>query len=87
MISGARPPKMVYLTNWWDYPPFREVRVARAPANWRPPTRMADRGTARVLPPPPPPARVRAKEGAEQPVVTWRGVPGQRRLHPPPPRV
>jgi hypothetical protein len=25
MTSGAHPPEVVYLTNWWDYPPFCEA--------------------------------------------------------------
>jgi type IV secretion system protein VirD4 len=88
IISGARPPDVVHLTNWWDYPPFCEARWAEPPANWMAPAKVVAReGTARVPLPPAPTTAARAEASPEDPVVTWRGVPGQRRLHPPPPRL
>jgi type IV secretion system protein VirD4 len=88
VVSGAHPPELVYLTSWWAYPPFCEARLARPPANWVAPAGVVAREDAPRVPlPPPPPAGARAKLAADEPVVTWRGVPGQRRLHPPPPRL
>jgi type IV secretion system protein VirD4 len=88
VVSGAHPPELVYLTSWWAYPPFCEARLARPPANWVAPAGVVAREDAPRVPlPPPPPAGAQAKLAADEPVVTWRGVPGQRRLHPPPPRL
>ena len=88
MVSGARRPEVVYLTRWWDYPPFCEARWARLPANRVRPAGSADREEPGSVPlPPSPPAGTRAQPNADELPVKWHGVPGQRRLHPPPPRV
>ncbi len=89
MIRGARPPSVVQLTNWWDYPPFCEARWAGPPANWAPPAGVVGRdGPGRVPLPPSPAAGARPpKPHPDELPVKWRGVPGQRRLHPPPPRL
>jgi hypothetical protein len=36
VIFGARPPQPVYLTRWWDYPPFSDARLARLLATLAP---------------------------------------------------
>ena len=88
LISGARPPNVVRLTSWWEYPPFCEARLARAPANWlSPPGPREQEGPKRVPLPPSPPAGTRPAASTDQVELRWRKVPGQRRLHPPPPQV
>jgi type IV secretion system protein VirD4 len=91
MVSGAHRPGVVYLTRWWDYPPFSEARWAKPAANPVPPAvPSAPDGPGkggRVPLPPPPPAGARPTANADELPVKWRGVPGQRRLHPPPPRL
>jgi hypothetical protein len=91
MISGARRPDVVYLTRWWDDPPFCEARWAKPPANWVPPTGVVGREQAKkagMVPLPPSPAPgAQAKANTDELPVKWRGVPGQRRLHPPPPQL
>jgi type IV secretory pathway TraG/TraD family ATPase VirD4 len=95
VIAGARPPQPIYLTRWWDYPPFSDARLARLPANLAPgapgsgAATVAKAGTP-ALPsgmplPPPAPAPGPSPEGDL--TLKWRGAPGQRRLHPPPPRL
>jgi type IV secretion system protein VirD4 len=89
-ISGARRPDVVYLTRWWDYPPFCEASRARLPANSLSPADVVVReGAERAgrVPLPPSPAPGAPKANADELPVKWRGVPGQRRLHPPPPRL
>ena len=93
LISGAHPPDLVHLTSSWAYPPFCEARLARPPANWlSPPDRSAPRGAvardgpARAPLPPSPAAIAQARAGPDEMPLSWRRVPGQRRLHPPPPR-
>jgi type IV secretory pathway TraG/TraD family ATPase VirD4 len=84
VIAGARPPQPIYLTRWWDYPPFSDARLARLPANLAP---VAGKTAAPALPsgmPLAPPAPSPSPEGDL--TLKWRGAPGQRRLHPPPPR-
>jgi type IV secretion system protein VirD4 len=97
VIAGARPPQPVYLTRWWDYPPFSDARLARLPANLAPSAADAaaalratatKAGTAALplgVPPPPPPVPSPSPEGDL--TLKWRGAPGQRRLHPRPPRL
>ena len=88
LISGAHPPDLVHLTSWWAYPPFCEARLARPPANWLSPAGVLSReDTTRVPLPPPAVAGAQARTGPEELPVSWRRVPGQRRLHPPPPRL
>ena len=88
LISGARPPDLVHLTSWWAYPPFCEARMARRPANWVAPAGVtAPQDKTRVPLPPPPAAGAQARAGSDELPVSWRRVPGQRRLHPPPPRL
>jgi type IV secretory pathway TraG/TraD family ATPase VirD4 len=102
VIAGARPPQRAYLTRWWDYPPFCDARLARLPANLTPSaaeTGAAPRaatatkaGAAALpsgmpLPPPAPPSPPSSQNPEGDLTLTWRGVPGQRRLHPPPPRL
>lgn len=88
VITGARPPEPVYLTRWWDYPPFSDARLARLPANLAPPKALTTAAAAVPsgvpLPPPAPPSS--PSQGANL-TVSWRGVPGQRRVHPPPPQL
>jgi hypothetical protein len=89
MVSGARRPDIVYLTRWWDYPPFYEATLARVPANWPSPPgvaapRPAEPNGRVPLPPSPAPG---TRRDAGEPEVTWRKIPGQRRLQPPPPRL
>jgi type IV secretory pathway TraG/TraD family ATPase VirD4 len=84
VIAGARPPQPIYLTRWWDYPPFSDARLARLPANLAP---VAGKTAEPALPsgmPLPPPAPSPSPEGDL--TLKWRGAPGQRRLHPAPPR-
>lgn len=83
VISSARRPDVVHLTPWWDYPPFSEARLTPPPAYALSPP--ATPPPARLTPPPPPPLGARADKLPDP--VKWRGVPGQRRLHPPPPRL
>ena len=86
VISGARPPQIAYLTRWWEYPPFCEATMARPPANWPAPAGVVPRAPNGKVPlPPPPPAGAQPATGDL--TVSWRGVPGQRGLHPPPPRL
>jgi hypothetical protein len=91
IITGARRPDVVYLTRWWDYPPFCEASLATLPANWLPPAGVVSREEARragMVPLPPSPAPgAEAKGNSDELPVKWRGVAGQRRLHPPPPRL
>ena len=88
VVAGAHPPAVVHLTSWWDYPPFSEARLARPPANWVAPAGvLAREGTAKVPLPPPPAAGAQANAGPDELAVSWRRVPGQRRLQPPPPRL
>jgi type IV secretion system protein VirD4 len=88
LITGAHPPNLVYLTSWWAYPPFCEARWARPPANWlSPATTSKQEGPKKVPLPPSPPAGARLSTGTDEVEVRWRRVPGQRRLHPPPPRL
>ncbi|HTT89188.1 MAG TPA: type IV secretory system conjugative DNA transfer family protein [Acidimicrobiales bacterium] len=89
VISGARPPSVVHLTNWWDYPPFCQAGWARPAANFVPPPEVVGQdGPRRVPLPPSPPGGARPpRANPDELPVKWRGVPGQRRLHPPPPRV
>jgi type IV secretory pathway TraG/TraD family ATPase VirD4 len=91
VVAGGRPPRLVGLTPWWGYPPFSDARTARPPVAWELPPAPAQAGTARVPLPPSPPVGA-AKGGSREadrdgPSVTWHGVRGQRRLHPPPPRL
>jgi type IV secretion system protein VirD4 len=88
LVGGAHPPGLVHLTSWWGYPPFCEARLAQPPANWLAPAGvLAREDTARVPLPPPPAAGAQARAGPDELPVSWRRVPGQRRLHPPPPRL
>jgi type IV secretory pathway TraG/TraD family ATPase VirD4 len=94
VIAGARPPRRVYLTRWWDYPPFSDARLARLPANLTPPSAVeaatAPKAATAALPPGmplPPPAALSNPAPDGDLTLSWRAVPGQRRLHPPPPRL
>jgi type IV secretion system protein VirD4 len=88
LISGARPPSVVRLTSWWEYPPFCEARLARTPVNWlSPPSTPEQEGPKNVPLPPSPPAGARPAASTDQAELHWRKVPGQRRLHPPPPQL
>jgi type IV secretory pathway TraG/TraD family ATPase VirD4 len=86
VISGAHPPELAYLTRWWDYPPFRDARLAKLPTNWLPPAEPGPRSASGRVPLPPSPAPGPKQPGMEELAVRWRRVPGQKRLHPPPPR-
>ena len=94
IVAGAQPPYLVGLTPWWGYPPFSDALRARPPVAWELPPAPARAGTgipARVPLPPSPPVAV-AKRGSgdadgDVPSVKWQRVGGQRRLHPPPPRL
>jgi type IV secretion system protein VirD4 len=94
VVAGARPPRLVGLTPWWGYPPFSDALRARPPVAWELPPAPAQAGTdvpARVpLPPSPPVGTAKGGSGdAERDglSVKWQRVRGQRRLHPPPPRL
>jgi len=94
VIGGARPPIPVGLTPWWGYPPFSDALRARPPVTWELPPAPVQAGTevpARVPLPPSPPigAAKRGSGGADGDglSVKWQRVSGQRRLHPPPPRL
>lgn len=94
VIAGAREPRLVGLTPWWSYPPFSDAVRARPPVTWELPPAPAQAGTgssARVPLPPSPPhgAAQRGTEdaGGDGQSVKWQRVRGQRRLHPPPPRL
>jgi type IV secretory pathway TraG/TraD family ATPase VirD4 len=84
VVAGARPPRLAWLTPWWGYPPFADARLARLPATWEPPRAPAASVSRVPLPPSPPPASTRDNPDLS---VKWRRVPGQRPLHPPPPRL
>jgi type IV secretory pathway TraG/TraD family ATPase VirD4 len=98
VIAGARPPRPAYLTRWWDFPPFCDARLARAPANLAPgaaktagatKTATAAHAVTPALPsgmPLPPPDSPSSPRPEGDLTLQWRGAPGQRRLHPPPPR-
>jgi len=88
LVTGARPPGVVHLTNWWSYPPFCDARLARAPTSWMSAASAREQVGPRKVPlPPAPPAGTRPAAGADEVELRWRKVPGQRRLHPPPPQL
>jgi type IV secretion system protein VirD4 len=88
VVKGAHPPNIVRLTNWWDYPPFCEAGSARLSANRSSQPEAGPDKAGRVpLPPSPPAGGPVTKAQPDKLPVKWRGVPGQRRLHPPPPRI
>ena len=88
LISGAHPPGLVYLTPWWAYPPFCEAKLVPAPASQLPPPGFVTGETAARVPlPPSPAAGARPGASTDEVELRWRRVPGQRRLHPPPPRL
>ncbi len=85
VIGSARPPKLVALTRWHDYPPFREAALASGPASaGGPGHELPAPPLARQPAPPPPPT---APPPGEPGSIVWRRVPSQRPLHPPPPRL
>lgn len=92
VIAGARPPQRASLTPWWGYPPFTDARLARL-APWAlpegpdqdRPAAQATKPAARV-PLAPSPVPSAGHDGADL-TVKWHRAPGQRPLHPPPPRL
>jgi type IV secretory pathway TraG/TraD family ATPase VirD4 len=84
VIAGAQRPQIAYLTRWWDYPPFRDARLAKVPVNRLPPVDAGPPSANGRMPLPPPPAPGTKSAGADEVTVKWRRIPGQRRLHPPP---
>jgi len=92
VILGARPPQLVGLTPWWGYPPFSGALSARPPVARALPPGPPQAGAQVLAPvplPPSPPAGAAKRRDAERdrPTVKWQRVSGQRRLHPPPPRI
>lgn len=91
VVTAARRPALAALTPWWGYSPFSDARSARLPANYELPaappvdrpahkpvgihSSAAPQSSVTVNGPPP--------AGPIKP--SWHRVPGQRRLHPPPP--
>jgi type IV secretory pathway TraG/TraD family ATPase VirD4 len=85
VIGSARPPRLVALTRWHDYPPFRDAALAHVVTSAGGSGReLAPAPSAR--PPTPPPSPKAPPLGGPGSIV-WRRVPRQRPLHPPPPRV
>ncbi|HTV10861.1 MAG TPA: type IV secretory system conjugative DNA transfer family protein [Acidimicrobiales bacterium] len=97
VIAGARPPRPVALTPWWGYRPFSDARLAPAPSVWPLPSgcEVAERAQkereaqalAALGSHVPPPRAAATAPGQVGPPVKWQRVPGQRRLHPPPPQL
>jgi type IV secretory pathway TraG/TraD family ATPase VirD4 len=98
VIGSAQPPRLVGLTPWWGYPPFSDALAARLPVARELPPAPAQPGTeapARVPSRPSPPVGAAGAGGGARdgdgdgggPPVKWQKVRGQRRLHPPPPRL
>jgi type IV secretory pathway TraG/TraD family ATPase VirD4 len=91
VIGGAKPPRPVALTPWWGYPPFSDALRARPPvARELPPAPApATEVPAPVPVPPSPPVggAMAGREDGDGAAVKWQRVRGQRRLHPPPPRL
>jgi type IV secretory pathway TraG/TraD family ATPase VirD4 len=110
LVTSARPPQLVGLTRWWEYPPFCEASNAASvapsvPHELAPPPAGTGPSLSPLLsphrlaqPPPPVPPTPPASPAKPRPTaptaparsaddIVWRRVPGQRRLHPPPPRL
>ena len=87
VIAGAQRPQIAYLTSWWDYPPFCDARLAKLPANWLPPVEPGLGSANSRVPLPPSPVHGPKQPGTDELAVHWHRVPGQRPLHPPPPRI
>ncbi len=87
VIAGAQRPQVAYLTSWWDYPPFCDARLAKLPANWLPPVEPGLGSANNRVPLPPSPVHGPKQPGTDELAVHWHRVPGQRPLHPPPPRI
>jgi type IV secretion system protein VirD4 len=87
VIAGAQRPQLAYLTTWWDYPPFRDARLAKLPANWPPPLGAGPPSASARVPLPPSPVPGARQTNTDELAVHWRRVPGQNRMQPPPPRV
>jgi len=87
VIAGAQRPQLTYLTTWWDYPPFRDARLARLPANWPPPDEQRTGVGSGRVPVPPSPTPGARQPSMDEVAVRWRRAPGQSRLRPPPPLV
>jgi type IV secretory pathway TraG/TraD family ATPase VirD4 len=84
VLAGARPPRLARLTPWWAYQPFADARRAPVPPVRQP---LEAPTVARPLPAPLPPSPLPARTTTSSDLtVKWHKVPGQRPLHPPPPR-
>ena len=85
MISGAQPPRLAWLTPWWEHRPFADAALARplpaAPSPDPVPVPRPPGQRFTPLPPSPSPATGPARAGAEEIKVTWRRVPGYRPPH------
>jgi type IV secretion system protein VirD4 len=87
VIAGAQRPQLAYLTSWWDYPPFRDARLAKLPVNWLPPAEPRPGSASGRVPLAPSPVAGAKPPSTDDLAVRWRRVPGQRQQRPAPPSV